>query len=68
MSASTFGTISAQPVGTMYADRQALADAGVHRPLQHGISSVKGHSRTLAQTVILSPESAATGRDLSSGG
>ena len=29
---------------------------------------LKRHSRTLGQPVILSPESAATGRDLSSGG
>lgn len=33
-----FGDIPGNPVGTTYATRRELAAAGVHRPLQHGIS------------------------------
>lgn len=33
-----FGHIPGNPVGTAYPSRRSLADAGVHRPLQHGIS------------------------------
>jgi putative restriction endonuclease len=36
--ARVFGQIPGNPAGTGYRDRRALAGAGVHRPLQHGIS------------------------------
>ena len=36
--ARDFGHISGQPVGSVYANRAALAAAGIHRPHQHGIS------------------------------
>jgi putative restriction endonuclease len=39
--ARAFGEIAGNPIGTAYADRRAIAAAGVHRPLQHGISGVE---------------------------
>jgi putative restriction endonuclease len=36
--ARRFGEIPGNPPGTAYVDRRGLADAGVHKPLQHGIS------------------------------
>jgi putative restriction endonuclease len=38
MAESTFGEITGVAVGATFPDRQALAAAGVHRPLQAGIS------------------------------
>jgi putative restriction endonuclease len=49
--ARTFGHIGGQPVGAAYVDRRALADAGVHRPLQHGIS---GGAAEGADSIVVS--------------
>jgi putative restriction endonuclease len=38
MATRVFGEITGVAVGTMFHDRAALAAAGVHRPLQAGIS------------------------------
>jgi putative restriction endonuclease len=47
----TFGQISGQPIHTAYVDRRALADAGVHRPLQHGISGAAAEG---ADSIVVS--------------
>lgn len=49
MVARTFGQID--PVGTSYADRRALADAAVHKPLQHGISGAAAEG---ADSIVVS--------------
>jgi putative restriction endonuclease len=47
----TYGHIPGEPVGTLYPSRRELADAGVHRPLQAGIS---GSSIEPADSIVLS--------------
>lgn len=46
-----FGHVPGQPVGTVYADRRALADAGVHPPLMQGIH---GTARAGADSIVVS--------------
>jgi putative restriction endonuclease len=49
--ARTFGQIVGQVPDAAYADRRALADAGVHRPLQHGISGAAAEG---ADSIVVS--------------
>jgi len=49
--ARLFGEIQGNPPGTTYVDRRALADAGVHRPLEHGIS---GAQKEGADSIVVS--------------
>src|SRR5687767_822048 len=49
--ARTFGQIAGQPPGSSFADRRSLHDAGVHRPLQHGIS---GSAQDGADSIVVS--------------
>src|SRR5689334_4258818 len=46
-----FGEIPGHPAGTTYPNRQALADAGVHKPLQAGISGAVAEG---ADSIVLS--------------
>jgi putative restriction endonuclease len=46
-----FGEIPPIPEGTTYADRRALHDAGVHRPIQAGIA---GGAPTGAESIVVS--------------
>src|SRR3954454_20832182 len=46
-----FGAIPGVPVGAPYVDRKAAAVAGVHRPLQHGIS---GGEKEGADSIVVS--------------
>lgn len=47
----TFGEIPGYPPGTMFDARRELADAGLHRPLQHGIS---GAAEEGADSIVVS--------------
>ena len=49
--ARTFGHISGVSVGTLFPDRRALSEAGVHRPLQAVIS---GSGSEGANSIVLS--------------
>src|SRR4051794_13821659 len=49
--ARTFGEIPAQPEGTLYASRREAHDAGVHRPLQAGISGAPAEG---ADSIVVS--------------
>lgn len=49
--ARVFGEIVGNPPGTSYADRRELARAGVHRPLEHGIS---GAQKEGADSIVVS--------------
>jgi putative restriction endonuclease len=49
--AGVFGAIPGVPVGSSFASRREAADAGVHRPLQGGIS---GGSQTGAESIVVS--------------
>ena len=49
--ARTFGDIAVNPPGTTYANRTALAAAGVHKPLQHGISGAAAEG---ADSIVVS--------------
>lgn len=49
--ARVFGEIAGNPPGTTYSNRRALAQAGVHKPLQHGIS---GASAEGADSIVVS--------------
>lgn len=49
--ARIFGQIPGNPVGTTYVDRRALAAAGVHKPLQHGISGATAEG---ADSIVVS--------------
>jgi putative restriction endonuclease len=51
MATPAFGAIPGIPVGTSFPDRRALAAAGVHRPLQAGIS---GSGRRWAESIVVS--------------
>lgn len=51
MASRVFGEIPGVPEGTWFASRQALHDAGVHRPLQAGIS---GSETEGADSIVLS--------------
>jgi putative restriction endonuclease len=46
-----FGEIAENPKGSTYANRRALADAAVHRPLQHGISGAASEG---ADSIVVS--------------
>ena len=46
-----FGAIPKIPVGSLFRNRQEVAEAGVHRPLQAGIS---GAEKEGAESVVLS--------------
>jgi putative restriction endonuclease len=46
-----FGEIPGVPVGASFATRRAVADAGVHRPLQAGIC---GGAKTGAESIVVS--------------
>jgi putative restriction endonuclease len=46
-----FGAIPGIPLGTAFADRRSLAQAGVHRPLQAGISGAGAEG---ADSVVVS--------------
>ena len=47
----TYGHISGYPVGTTFATRRQVSDAGLHRPLQAGIS---GSSIDAADSIVVS--------------
>jgi putative restriction endonuclease len=47
----TFGEIAGVPPGTVFPNRRALADAGVHRPIQAGIS---GSANEGADSIVVS--------------
>ena len=49
--ARTFGHSSGVSAGTLFSDRRALSEAGVHRPLQAGIS---GNGSEGADSIVLS--------------
>jgi putative restriction endonuclease len=49
--ARTFGHILGVPIGTLFEDRRQVASAGVHRPIQHGIS---GAAREGADSIVVS--------------
>jgi putative restriction endonuclease len=51
MMARVFGDIAGVAVGATFTTRQALAQAGLHRPLQAGIS---GGGKEGADSVVLS--------------
>lgn len=46
-----FGDVPGNPIGTTYGSRRELAAAGVHRPLQHGIS---GSGAEGADSIVVS--------------
>jgi predicted restriction endonuclease len=46
-----FGEIAGSPEGATFANRRALHDAGVHRPLQHGIA---GGAEIGAESIVVS--------------
>jgi putative restriction endonuclease len=48
---AVFGAIPDVPVGSAFGSRRAAADAGVHRPLQAGIS---GGAQTGAESIVVS--------------
>jgi putative restriction endonuclease len=49
--ARIFGEIPGNPPGSVYANRTALAQAGVHKPLQHGISGAASEG---ADSIVVS--------------
>ena len=51
MAAKRYGHVPGVPVGKIFADRRALHDAGLHGPLQSGIS---GSSTEAADSIVLS--------------
>lgn len=51
MAKNVFGHIAGQTVGTVYADRKRLADAGVHPPHMQGIH---GTARDGADSIVVS--------------
>ena len=50
MAAGVIGDIPGVAVGTEFADRRALREAGIHRPLQAGMC---GSSATGAESIVL---------------
>ena len=51
MTGAAFGEISGVSVGTVFKDRRALYDSGVHRQLQAGIA---GGEQTGADSIVVS--------------
>lgn len=51
MAERLFGAVPGIPMGTRFKDRRSLSQAGVHRPLQSGVSGAGGEG---ADSVVAS--------------